>query len=272
MNSFIRLLQRFSYIILFAVLLSVSLSMYINTSYYQKAKIGAATGVFTGFFSEKFHSLQSYMNIRRDNVKLSLENVELRNEVERLKEALGKCSDSAGYILADTGTILIRAMVVNNSVSHRQNYITINIGRNNGAYPGMGVICNDGVVGVIAATSPNYSTVISLLNTNLRVSAKHAKSGVFGSLSWGGNSYREVELSDIPLHVNIAVGDTISTSGFSSIFPKDVPIGVIKDFYKKDGSFYSIRVQLLADFRALNYVYAVKVKDISEINQIEGNR
>ena len=82
MNSFIRLLQRFSYIILFAVLLSVSLSMYINTSYYQKAKIGAATGVFTGFFSEKFHSLQSYMNIRRDNVKLSLE---MWSYVTRLK-------------------------------------------------------------------------------------------------------------------------------------------------------------------------------------------
>ncbi len=272
MNSFIRLLQRFSYIILFAVLLAVSLSMYINTSYYQKAKVGAATGVITGFFSEKLHNIRIYMDIKRDNVKLSLENVELRNEVERLREVIGKCADTEGYNLADTSITLIRAMVVNNSVSHRQNFITINIGINDGAYQGMGVICDGGVVGVIAATSPNYSTVISLLNTTLKVSAKHAKSGVFGTLSWNGYNYQEVELTDIPLHVGISVGDTIATSGFSSIFPKDIPIGVIKDFYKKDGSFYNIRVQLLTDFRALNYVYAVRVRNITEINQIEGSR
>jgi rod shape-determining protein MreC len=74
-------------------------------------------------------------------------------------------------------------MVVNNSVSHRQNYITINIGRNNGAYQGMGVISNDGVVGVIAATSPNYSTVISLLNTTLG-SRLNMQVWSFGSLLW----------------------------------------------------------------------------------------
>lgn len=74
-------------------------------------------------------------------------------------------------------------MVVNNSVSHRQNFITINIGINDGAYQSMGVICDGKVVGVIAATSPNYSTVISLLNTTLKVSAKHAKSGVLMPLS-----------------------------------------------------------------------------------------
>lgn len=270
MNNFIRFLERFHFLILFLVLFTISLWMYLGTTYYQKAKVGRVANEFTGSIAGQFSDIGQYMNLKRSNVELAMENVVLRNEIERLKTVIEE-SKISSFVDSVQGQKFeyTHARIVNNVVNRQQNFITLNVGSSNGISTGMGVVCSNGVVGVIASTSKNFSTAISLLNINLKVSARHKKSGIFGSLSWDGSNYREVVLRDIPLHVNVAVGDTIVTSGFSAIFPRDIPIGTVSDFYMKDGSFYTIRVKLLTDFRSLDHVYVVKSYEKSEISQIE---
>lgn len=272
MNNFIRFLERYHFVILFILLSGVSLWMYLNTTYYQKAQVGRLTKYISGAVAGQFSNVGQYIQLRRTNIALTLENVALRNEIERLKATL----EERGYStrvdsLSGARFLHIPARVVNNSVNRQHNFITLNVGLNEGVTPGMGVICDSGVVGVVASVSRNFCTVISVLNISLRVSAKHGKSGIFGSLSWDGVNYREVSLRDIPLHVDIAQGDTIVSSGFSAIFPRDIPIGTISDFYRKDGSFHTIRVLLLTDFRQLNSVYVVKSFDSTEITATEIN-
>ena len=121
----------------------------------------------------------------------------------------------------------------------------------------MAVISDNGIVGIVLATSPNYSIVMSLLNIDMRISAKIKSNGYFGSLTWGGEGYEYASLSEIPQHVQLHVGDTIVTSGYSSIFPEDVLVGVISNFESYGGDFYDIRVKLSVDFKKLNNVYAV---------------
>lgn len=84
----------------------------------------------------------------------------------------------------------------------------------------MAVTSRDGVVGIIQNISNTYAVVLPLINTNLKISAKIKKNGYYGSLQWDGNDYRYSYLNDIPFHVDVAQGDTIVTSGFSSIFPR----------------------------------------------------
>ena len=133
----------------------------------------------------------------------------------------------------------------------------------------MGVITKDGIVGIVASVTRNFSTVISLLNTDLKISAKHRRSGAFGSLYWDGLNYREMILSEIPQHVNLTQGDTIVTSGYSSIFPPNIPLGIIEEYELKDGSFYVVNIKLLSDFKRIDNVYIIKSHQGAERNLIE---
>jgi rod shape-determining protein MreC len=59
----------------------------------------------------------------------------------------------------------------------------------------MGVINSLGIVGII---TPNYATVISILNKKSQINAKIKKSNHFGSLIWNGKSTGFVQLVDVP--------------------------------------------------------------------------
>jgi rod shape-determining protein MreC len=53
-------------------------------------------------------------------------------------------------------------------------------------------------------------------------------------------------------------GDTVETSGYSSVFPKGVMIGTIDTFKIKDGgNFYTIDVRLKAALGKIKYVYVI---------------
>ncbi|MBI5010995.1 MAG: rod shape-determining protein MreC, partial [Bacteroidia bacterium] len=107
------------------------------------------------------------------------------------------------------------------------------------------------------------------LNLDFRLSARIKSSGYFGSLSWDGHDYRKAILSDIPQHVNLNVGDTIETTGYSALFPEGVLVGTIIDFQKPGSDFYSITVLLKTDFRKLHFVDVVANKRKQEFVELE---
>lgn len=135
------------------------------------------------------------------------------------------------------------------------NYITLNKGSLQGIKPEMAVVTSQGVVGVVKSVSQNFSTAISLLNSRLKISAKIKKNNYFGSVSWDGMNYREARLFEIPIHVSIQPGDTIVTSGFSSIFPEGLMLGTIQEIEPSSGgNFHEVTILLSNDFKALSYV------------------
>ena len=270
MNNLYEILKRLYIHLIFLILLGISLSLYFNTTYYQKSQVGAVTKSISGLWHKQASQVTGLFQLQRSNVLLLLENVRLRNEIEGYRLKLQMLQDSFMRIEDTSGLFrYIPARVIDNSINSRHNYIILDAGSNDGAYKEMGVICKNGVVGIVSATTKHFASVISLLNTDVRVSAMHKKSGAFGAVSWDGMNYRRVVLDEIPLHVNVAVGDTIVTSGFSTIFPRDIPIGRVVDFYNKDGSFLQITVELFADFKTLDYVYLVDSKVKSEVDRLQ---
>jgi len=146
------------------------------------------------------------------------------------------------------------AKVINQTVNKQHNFLTLNKGSNVGIRPEMGVISADGVIGIVVNVSKKFSTVISLLNLDFRVSAKLAKNNYFGSLHWDGKDYRKVKLDEIPYHIDVNRGDTVITSGYSSIFPEGIVIGTVSNSEVKGGNFYEIEVDLSVDFKSLAFV------------------
>jgi len=272
MNSLLRFLEKYYFLVLFLILEGFSIWLLADHNYYQKASFGRISRSVKSVIDNQISSIDHYLSYKQSNIELMIDNIALRNEIAHLKNRLefnrGNLSDSIDGVKFTYST----ARIINNSINKQNNYLTLNAGSNEGIQREMGVITKDGVVGVVASVSKNFSTVISLLNTNLRVSAKHSRSGTFGSLYWDGLNYRTVVLSEIPQHVNLIQGDTIVTSGYSSIFPPDIPLGTVEEFDLKGGSFYVVKVKLLSDFKRLDYVYVIKSHIAAEKNLIENQK
>ncbi len=241
---------------LLEVLAFVILYRYNN---YQKASFLNYTGSVSNNFYTGITNTKDYFNLRRVNDSLQLENARLRNQLIASYYQNNISTSTINDTVYKQQYTYLAARVVNNSVTKRNNYITLNRGRLHGIEEEMGVITENGIVGIVNHVSDHYCTVLSLLNSECRISAKIKKNGAFGALVWDGGDPKFAKLLDVNKHVPIAVNDEIITSNFSPIFPEGLPIGKIKEHSLEAGdNFHSIEVELYTDFGMLSTVYVIK--------------
>lgn len=254
MRNLLRFLVNNQFILLFLLLETIAITLVVKNNNYQGAQYNQLSYVINGYLSQKKNSFFQYLSLSDVNGELADENARLKNELERLRMI-----KEVSFVdtLRQEHFGYISARVVYNSVNKQYNYIILNKGANSGIKPDMAVICPDGVVGIIQSVSENYSSVISMLNRNIKVSSKFKKNSYFGSFEWSGVNYRTGDLKEIPLHVDLKKGDTIITSGFSAIFPEGISVGYVKEFDVKGGNFFDITVELSTDFKNLSYVYVI---------------
>ena len=91
-------------------------------------------------------------------------------------------------------------------------------------------------------------------------------------MNWDGRSRNGAVLKEIPHHVEFEPGDTVYTSGFSSIFPPDIPLGTTGKSKIVNGATYEIEITLFEDFGSLRHVTIVENLGKDEINRLEGKR
>ncbi|MDD2412156.1 MAG: rod shape-determining protein MreC, partial [Bacteroidales bacterium] len=102
-----------------------------------------------------------------------------------------------------------------------------------------------------------------------RISAKVLRNGYIGTVIWDGKDYRFGKLLDIPYHLEIKVGDTVVTSGYSTVFPENVQIGTVQGVKPNiNDNFYDLKVQFFTDFNRISEVYVVKNNFKTEIDSL----
>ncbi len=165
---------------------------------------------------------------------------------------------------------MTQAKVLKNSWHKKQNFLTIDKGYSNNIQNNMGVVNDKGLIGITRSVSTNFTTIISIINTDLMVSAKIKESGYFGTLSWNGKNAQKLQLTGLPRHIDIKVGDTIVSSGYSNILTEEIEIGVVELYEeKKNTNFLYIQVKPFVDFTNINYVYIINKKHTQERKLIE---
>lgn len=268
MKSLLNFLYKYNHLLLFVIIELLCFSFIVKYNNYHRVVFLNSSNTISGFIFEKSSIIKNYFNLQTINDKLASENARLRNQLRQIKE-----SDIflKSVVPIDSSiTRAIPARVINNSVNKHDNYITLNKGFKDGVRPDMGVISSDGIVGVVVNVSRNYSTVLSVLNERWSVNAKLLKSNNFGTLKWDGNNPRQAILSEIPYHVEVNEGDTIVTSGFSTIFPEGINIGTATLIeYNSGDNFKKIWVQLSVDFSNVNYVEVIESKIFKERLDLE---
>ena len=134
----------------------------------------------------------------------------------------------------------------------------------------MGVICENGVIGIIQSTTENFSLIISVLNKQSAISICLKNQKNYGSLKWHGFNYKTANIESIPNHVKIEIGDTIITNGYSTIFPAGIDIGIVNSFKKNSESGnQDITIKLFADFNKLTHAYIVESYESREQLKLE---
>ena len=262
---------------LFVLLEIVSFMLIYHNNAYQRNIIFGSANAVTGRISSISAYVISYMNLREKNAALLERNGQLEMDLLRLQDRLDMLSVDTltfkGFVSDSTEQFpydFIVAEVVNNSVSHLSNYITINKGRRDGIAPDMGVVSERGVVGIVSTVTDRFAVIIPLLNPKSRLSCKVLGSSYFGSLNWNGRDIRCANLKELPRHVEFQKGDTIVTSGYSSVFPAGLIVGTVSGFEKQhDDNFFSLEVELSTDFASLSSVRIIKNYNQAEQRNVE---
>ena len=259
MRNLIFFISKYYVFFLFFGLELLSFIIIYRFNNYQKASfVNYTTGVTSSFYSAVSNT-QQYFNLRKINDSLQIENAKLRSQLLTSYYQNNLTIKHINDTLYKQQYDYIPASVVNNSVTKRNNYITLNRGSLHGIEPQMGVISESGIVGIVLSVSPNYCTVLSLLNNNCKISAKVKKNNAFGSLVWDGDNPQVARLLDVNKHVPVADNDLVITSNYSTIFPEGIPIGKIQTHSLDAGdNFHTIKVELFTDFSTVSTVYVIR--------------
>jgi len=260
--------------LLFLFLEVLSFVLIFNFNSYQKAKYFNSANHITASVYNSFSSVVNYFGLAIVNRDLAEENARLKSVISNLP-AVRTSGDSifTAVETIDSTYRFISARIINNSVNKQNNYITLNKGSKHGIKPDQGIINSNGAVGVITNVSESYSQGFSLLNKRWGVSAKLKKSGTFGPLSWDGEDYQYANLTGIPFHIELTLGDTVVTSSYSSVFPEGILIGTVSSFAQPQGeNYYEIKLKLAADFKAVSYVQVFNNFKKDELIELEKQR
>ena len=215
--------------------------------------------------------ISDYFSLKEANENLSKENFELMTRISRLEERLADRGETS-FLPQQAQTKRFRfrnASIVKISTNTQHNYFILNKGTADGVTHGSGVITSKGAIGIVDAVSENYSYAISFQNHSISISARLGRDGRTGPLSWDGRSSNRAVLREIPHHLEITPGDTIYTSGHSSIFPADIPLGTVRQAEIVNGATYDIEVDLFEDFGALRHACIVENIAKEEMNTLE---
>lgn len=225
---------------------------------YQKANFLNFTGGIASQFYETVNNTTNYFSLREINDSLLTENARLRGQMLNAYYQSGFAQTSINDTVYKQQYTYIAANVVNNSVTQRNNYITIDKGAAHGIKPDMGVMGSNGVVGIVTSVSEHFSTIRSALNSNTKISCMFKKNNAFGSLEWNGDDPKFSSLKYVNKHVQVVMNDEIVTSNFSTLFPQGIPVGkVYSHFIEADENFHTIKVELNTNFSTLKNVYVI---------------
>ena len=216
--------------------------------------------------------VSGYFSLAGQNEELALENHRLREMIREYEDAAKATDISLQSVARDDGFVYTPAQIIKPGTNSQHNYLILDKGSEDGIVQNSGIISSKGVIGIVDAVSRHYSYAISFLNTEVNISSRLGGTGAVGPLAWDGKNTDGAILKEIPLQYRYSPGDTVYTSGYSVIFPPDIPLGTAGDASIINGATNEITVNLFQDYTALKFVTIVRNTRAAEIEALEQTR
>ena len=277
MRNLLNFLLKYNYWFLFILLEVASFVLLFRFNNYQQSVYFSSANVISGKVYEVSGGVTSYFHLKSVNEDLLDRNMMLEQQIANLEGALLEHQMDSTTVnslknLPRMDYEVFKARVANNSINMADNYITLDKGSQDGIREEMGVVDGNGVVGIVYKTSPHFSLVISMLNSKSSISCKIVGSEYFGYLKWEHGDSRFAYLKDLPRHAEFNLGDTVVTSGYSTVFPEGIIVGTVDDMSdSNDGLSYLLKVKLAADFGKISDVRVITKTNQEEQKELEQN-
>jgi rod shape-determining protein MreC len=260
---------------IFILLEVAALNMLRNNGRLQNIWISKCTHAVMGTIWGSSQEVKQYFSLKTRNAALAQDNHDLRVRLAELEAMISDGGAAGRSVPADGiagGFRYTPATIVKISNNTQHNYMILDKGSSDGVKEGNGVITAKGAVGIIEAVSENYSYALSFKNHQMSISARLRKDGPVGTMNWDGKSQNKALLKEIPHHIDRADGDTVYTSGYSSMFPADIPLGITGASKIVNGATYEIEISLFEDMSSLRYAIIVDNLDDDEIETLEAQK
>ena len=257
MHHLVEFIRNYNHWFLFVLLEVISLVLLFQYNSYQGSVWFSSANYVAGKVLSVEAEIESFFSLGKVNQELTQRNLYLEQQVSKLSGQLTEATKDTGWVHRNELALLkdyhlIPAKVVSNSISRTDNLITINRGTSDGVRKDMGVVCGNGVVGIVYLAASHYSVVIPVLNAQSNISCQIRGRGYFGYLHWTGGDSQKAYVEDVPRHARFRLYDEVETSGYSSVFPPGILVGKILHVYNSvDGISYRLQIKLSTDFAPL---------------------
>lgn len=187
------------------------------------------------FFVELYSFREENKKLKQQLYQMILEQksyYELIQENRKLKELLN--------LKEKKKEVVTIAKVIRTGSNRFLKTLWIDKGSEDGIKTDMPAITLNGLAGKVISTSPHFSEILLLTDTNFSVAVRVERTRSEGIVSGTGTNM--CILKYIPVEEDIMVGDRLITSGTDGIFPEGIKVGVVKKIEKKKGFFQNIDV------------------------------
>jgi rod shape-determining protein MreC len=211
--------------------------------------VQAVTGVWTGYADLR--------GVKTENERLARElgaaRIALQQERSRAQR-----TRTLEALLELRGSVPLRtaaADVIAAAATPEFRTITLGKGAKDGLRPDMAVIAPAGVVGRVIVPAAHAAKVQLLIDRSAAVGALIERTRAQGVATGSGEGVLALEY--VSGSAEIAVGDTVVTSGIDGIYPKGFVIGWVEQVKRSGGAYGGITVRPAVDFSSLEEVLVV---------------
>ena len=217
--------------------------------------------------------------------KLSVENQRLKKEFLLLKARLQQYEiiEAENHRLRDllessfrlkNKVLVAEPIAIQLDSFHKK--IVINKGKSDGGYQGQPVLDSSGIMGQIIQTNPFSSTILLITDPNHALPVQINRNGLRAmAVGSGENDTLILEHlpkplitdSNLPNNAHVLVGDLIVTSGLARRFPRDYPVGEVKEIIESPGELSArVVIKPFAQFGKIREVLMVWPNEYKSID------
>ena len=217
-----------------------------------------ANRFFTIFYSP-ITWIRSMALIEEEAALLREKNLQLSFQVESMRYLLeenNRLEELLDFQRESKMTILPARVLKMGTSPYLSSSLSIDVGLESGVEENNPVITPKGIIGKTTIVGDNAAIVQLINDVNFRLSVRIKPSGSTGILRWlDGDLYL---IKEVQKNANVDIGNKVVTSGFSDIFPNDLPVGEVVNITDERGRFQkSVVVQIYENIGSIINLFVI---------------
>ncbi|MEL7623325.1 MAG: rod shape-determining protein MreC [Clostridiales bacterium] len=224
--------------------------------------IGDGLGGFFGYFKDN-RLLRQENEALKESLAAAEYWIQQMQELQEENRRLGALLD---YKATHSRTFnLVTAQVIGRDTDNWNQTVVLDKGTTSGLACEMAVIAPAGMVGRIVAVTPHTAEVLLLIDRESAVGARISETRFSPGMVTGTGQDDLLEMLRLDHAAEISPGQRVITSGYGSIFPKGLMVGVVEEVVAdSNGLTKRATVRPAVDFRRLEEVMIIRSVNADE--------